>query len=147
MPPPTARTPPPPPNFRKFGLGLPTTKQAQAQPRSPLLTFIAPGAGDHPTKTRSSRSALPPACLPGLRVMYHPACSPSGPPGKGRQESDAQVGSRWLPAPGTHAAHAPLPQLRQPLAPPGPRAPPRPACPPACPAVRAPRPARPPPGR
>ncbi|XP_007465284.1 PREDICTED: formin-like protein 5-like [Lipotes vexillifer] len=78
-PPPTARTLPPPPNFRKFGLGFPTSEQARAQrrlpaplPPHPRLTFTAPRGADHPTTTSSSRPGPLPARGPVLRVAHSP---------------------------------------------------------------------------
>lgn len=119
---PAAHTPPPPPNFRKFGLGLPTPKQAQAQPRL-LASLLEPDlhcslSRRPPTKTRFSRSGPLLARGPGLRVTHWPRVQPLGSPRKGRHDSGALLQSaahlslaRTRPMP--HFASRGRPQPRQ----------------------------------
>jgi hypothetical protein len=149
-PPPTARTPPSRPNFRKFGLGLPTSEQAWAQPRLPALLPVPDlhrsAAEDHRTMTRSPTSAPSPPAVRASGSRTAPAHSPPGRPEKGAPGSER-------PAPGVHlhpARTRPVSHLsgwagatrslaRTPRAP-------APGLP-ARPAVGAPRPARRLPGR
>lgn len=127
-PPPTARTHPPPPNFRKFGLGLPSPEQAQAQPNL-LAPLSAPDLHCSPGRRPPQQEQLlslrlparprpgPPGHTPARRAAPRTRLGARG--ARGRMPS-----SRRPPAPRTHAAHAPLLQLGPPAAPPGPRAPP-----------------------
>lgn len=69
---PTERTPPPPPNFRKFGLRLPSPKQVQAQ-----FHLLAPLSAPD---LHCSRSRRPPH-QEQLLLLRSPACPRPGPPG------------------------------------------------------------------
>lgn len=108
---------PTPSQLQKVWPGAPHPEQNEAQPRLlaplPRLTFIAPQAGDHPTKTLSSRSGPLPARGPGLRVTHRPyAQSPHL--GRGAMDRYLAPGGRPRTSRTRPVPHFPIPSRPQP---------------------------------
>lgn len=129
---------PTPSQLQKVWPGAPHL-QAGSGPAAPLgpaprhlrLTFTARGAGDHPTKTRSSRPGPLPARGPSSGSRTAPALGPPARLGNGRQGSEApsQAAARAQHASGP-CPTSPAGAIRFPARTPRVPAPGLPACPP-----------------